>query len=140
MQQEKYYECIVYKKLTTGFPLTLRNKCPVCRNIEFRNIYEKQRLNKLMKKELQAKHKKVQEKIKSTGTNYEDIDDDDISCSDDNKDEDFVPQASAKDTSSKWNLSISLSKTMVPKKKKIGDIESDDDNVLKRSKVLDMGI
>ena len=29
---------------------------------------------------------------------------------------------------------------MVPKKKKIRDIESDDDNVLKRSKVLDMGI
>ena len=29
---------------------------------------------------------------------------------------------------------------MVPKKKKIGDIEKDDDNVLKRSKVLDMGI
>ena len=62
MQQEKYYECIVYKKLTTGFPLTLRNKCPVCRNIEFRNIYEKQRLNKLMKKELQAKHKKCKKK------------------------------------------------------------------------------
>ena len=29
---------------------------------------------------------------------------------------------------------------MVPKKKKIRDIEKDDDNVLKRSKVLDMGI
>lgn len=66
MQQEKYYECIVCKKLTTGFPVTLRNKFPVCRNIEFRNMYEKQRLNKLTKKELQAKHKKVQEKIKST--------------------------------------------------------------------------
>ena len=139
MQQEKY-ECIVCKKLNTGFPVNLRNKCPVCRNIELRNMYEKQRLNKLMKKELQAKHKKVQEKIKSTGTNYEDIYDDDILYSDDNKDEDFVPQASAKDTSSKWNLSISFSKTMVPKKKKIGDIEKDDDNVLKRSKVLDIGI
>lgn len=62
MQQEKYYECIVYKKLTTGFPLTLRNKCPVCRNIEFRNIYEKQRLNKLMKKSYKQNIKKCKKK------------------------------------------------------------------------------
>ena len=84
MQQEKSYECIVCKKLTTAFPVTPRNKCLVCRNIELRNMYEKQRFTKLKKKELQAEQKKLQAKIKSTGIDYEDIYDDDISCSDDN--------------------------------------------------------
>ena len=44
--------------------------------------------------------------------------DDDILCSDDNRDEDFVPETPAKGTSSKRKLSIFFSKTIVPKKKK----------------------
>ena len=44
--------------------------------------------------------------------------DDDILCSDDNRDEDFVPQTPAKGTSSKRKLSILFSKTIVQKKKK----------------------
>ena len=44
--------------------------------------------------------------------------DDDILCSDDNRDEDFVPETPAKGTSSKRKLSILFSKTIVQKKKK----------------------
>lgn len=44
--------------------------------------------------------------------------DDDILCSDDNRDEDFVHQTPAKGTSSKRKLSILFSKTIVQKKKK----------------------
>ena len=44
--------------------------------------------------------------------------DDDILCSDDNRDEDFVPETPAKGTSSKRKLSIFFSKTIVPKKNK----------------------
>ena len=43
--------------------------------------------------------------------------DDDILCSDDNRDEDFVPETPAKGTSSKRKLSILFSKTIVQKKK-----------------------
>ena len=52
MQQEKTYECVSCKKLTTGYPATLQQKCLLCRNIELRQLYEKNRLQKLIKKEL----------------------------------------------------------------------------------------
>ena len=100
-------------------------------------MYEKQRFTKLTKKELQAEQKKLQAKIKSTGTDYEDIYDDDISCSDDNWDEDFVPEMPATGTLSKRKLSIFFSKTTVPKKIKSEGNESadeDDDDAVEINK------
>ena len=56
--------------------------------------------------------------------------DDDILCSDDNRDEDFVPETPAKGTSSKRKLSILFSKTIVQKKKKNpeGNESADEDD------------
>ena len=91
MNQEKTYECRNCKKLTTGFPTVLRNKCLLCRNMELRQNYEQTRLKTLKKKELIIEHKKLLAKIKSTGEENEEILDDDISLSDNDKDEDYVP-------------------------------------------------
>ena len=51
------YECVVCKKMTEGFPATLRRKCLVCRNLELETRYKKNRLEMSSKKELVERHK-----------------------------------------------------------------------------------
>ena len=92
---EKTYECRSCKKLTVGFPATYRNQCLECRVLDMRSMYERERLTKLAKKELQAEHKKLQRKIRKLDE-YE-LCDDDISETDyQSQDENYVAETPQK--------------------------------------------
>lgn len=87
---EKSYECRTCKKLCVGFPATYRNKFMEWRLLEMRTLYERGRLSKLGKRELELEHRKLQKKIMNID-NYEVLDDD-ISNSEHSSDKDFVPE------------------------------------------------
>ena len=88
---EKWYECISCKKMTKGLPATLWNKCLMHRNIELESRYRQQKYEQLTKKELQAEHRKLMEKLK--GDVEEHYESDTISEQDDNSnDPEFVPE------------------------------------------------
>ena len=88
---EKWYECISCKKMTKGLPATLRNKCLMCRNIELESRYRQQKYEQLTKKELQAEHRRLMEKLK--GDVEEHHESDSISeQDDDSNDPEFVPE------------------------------------------------
>ena len=88
---EKWYECISCKKMTKGLPATLRNKCLMCRNIELESRYMQQKYEQLTKKELQAEHRRLMEKLK--GDVEEHHESDSISeQDDDSNDPEFVPE------------------------------------------------
>ena len=81
------YECVSCKKLTEGFPTTLRRKCLVCRNLELEMRYRKHFFDSFSKKELADCHRELIQKLKveedySDGLSENDNDSDDI---------DFVP-------------------------------------------------
>ena len=87
----KWYECISCKKMTKGLPTTLWNKCLMHRNIELESRYRQQKYEQLTKKELQAEHRKLMEKLK--GDVEEHYESDSISEQDDNSnDQEFVPE------------------------------------------------
>ena len=48
--------------MTKGFPVTLRNKCLVCRNMELQMMYKRKWYDSLTKKELALDHKKIDQK------------------------------------------------------------------------------
>ena len=58
------YECIECKKMTEGFPATLRRKCLVCRNTELEMRYRKRKFESFTKKELADRHKQLIEKLR----------------------------------------------------------------------------
>ena len=87
---EKTYECRTCKKLCVGFRATYRNKCMEWRLLEMRTLYERERLSKLRKRELELEHRKLQKKIMNTD-DYEVLDDD-ISNSENSSGKDFVPE------------------------------------------------
>ena len=90
-ETEKWYECISCKKMTKGLPATLWNKCLMHRNIELESRYRQQKYEQLTKKELQAEHRKLMEKLK--GDVEEHYESDTISEQDDNSnDPEFVPE------------------------------------------------
>ena len=94
------YECIECKKMTEGFPATLRRKCLVCRNTELEMRYRKRKFESFMKKELADRHKQLIGKLRD-----EDDYSDGFSEVDDNpKDEDFIPTTPAPQRSSKRKL------------------------------------
>ena len=49
---QKTYECRQCHTLTIGYPALYRNQCLACRNLEIRNIIEKERYRRLSKQEL----------------------------------------------------------------------------------------
>ena len=74
-----------------GLPATLWNKCLMHRNIELESRYRQQKYEQLTKKELQAEHRKLMEKLK--GDVEEHYESDTISEQDDNSnDPEFVPE------------------------------------------------
>ena len=82
------YECVVCKKMTEGFPATLRRKCLVYRNFELEMRYRKKRLEMCSKKELPDCHKALLAKLRDEDIDYSDS----FSENDDNKDdEDYIP-------------------------------------------------
>lgn len=94
------YECMECKKMTEGFPATLRRKCLVCRNTELEMRYRKRKFESFTKKELADRHKQLIEKLRD-----EDDYSDGFSEVDDNpKDEDFIPTTPAPQRSSKRKL------------------------------------
>ena len=58
--------------MTKGMPATLRNKSLLCRNIELENRYRQRKYEQFTKEELQAEHKRLNEKLK--GCEDEDYD------------------------------------------------------------------
>ena len=94
------YECIECKKMTEGFPATLRRKCLVCRNTELEMRYRKRKFESFTKKELADRYKQLIEKLRD-----EDDYSDGFSEVDDNpKGEDFIPTTPAPQRSSKRKL------------------------------------
>ena len=85
---EKTYECKTCKKLCVGFSATYRYQCMECKLLEMRNLYERERLSKLGKKELEIEHRILQKKIRKIDK-YE-MYDDDISQTDQCSDKDYV--------------------------------------------------
>ena len=115
---QQTYKCRQCHKMTTGYPALYRNKCLECRNLEMRNIIEKERMGRLMKKELVQENKKLTDKMR----NLQDIDlfDNDVS-SDENFQEDpnFVPPLP--------HLKKSKSLTNTPGEKNISEISDIED-------------
>ena len=113
------YECIECKKMTEGFPATLRRKCLVCRNTELEMRYRKRKFESFTKKELADRHKQLIEKLRD-----EDDYSDGFSEVDDNpKDEDFIPTTPAPQRSSKRNCLIFRKNKIINDKKKRKEIK-----------------
>ena len=91
---EKTYECRTCKKLTVGFPTTYRSQCLECRVLEMRNIYERERLGVLGKRELEMEHSRLQKKIRRIDV-YE-MCDDDISQSEKSSSTHYVAETPVK--------------------------------------------
>lgn len=93
---EKRYECVQCKQITKELPATLRNKCLVCRNVELESRYRQRKYKQFTKKELQAEHRGLNEKLKGdvTDQDYESVNDSDgISEKDiDRDDPEFIPE------------------------------------------------
>ena len=113
---EKTYECRTCKKLCFGFPATYRNQCTQCRVLEMRNIYKRERLMILGKRELEIEHRKLQRKLRKVDE-YE-MCDDDISQSDKSSDTDYVPETPVKKTVSSLTQSSRKRKTQTKDRKK----------------------
>ena len=89
---QKTYECRQCYKLTIGYPALYRNQCLACRNLEIRNIIEKERYRRLSKQELVQEYKKFTEKM----PNLKDVDlfDNDISSPENFEDDpDCLPES-----------------------------------------------
>ena len=91
---EKTYECRTCKKLTVGFPTTYRSQCFECRVLEMRNIYDRERLGVLGKRELEMEHSRLQKKIRRIDV-YE-MCDDDNSQSEKSSSTHYVPETPVK--------------------------------------------
>ena len=91
---EKTYECRTCKKLTVGFPTTYRSQCLECRVLEMRNIYDRERLGVLGKRELEMEHSRLQKKIRRIDV-YE-MCDDDKSQSEKSSSTHYVPETPVK--------------------------------------------
>lgn len=93
---EKWYECVQCKQITKELPATLRNKCLVCRNVELESRYRRRKYKQFTKKELQAEHRGLNEKLKGdvTDQDYESVNDSDgISEKDSDRDDpEFIPE------------------------------------------------
>ena len=91
---EKTYECRTCKKLTVGFPTTYRSQCLECSVLEMRNIYDRERLGVLGKRELEMEHSRLQKKIRRIDV-YE-MCDDDNSQSEKSSSTHYVPETPVK--------------------------------------------
>ena len=78
-----------------GFPATCRNQCLECRVLDMWSMYERERLTKLAKKELQDEHKKLLRKIRKLDA-YELCDDDINETDDQSQDENYVAETPQK--------------------------------------------
>ena len=114
---EKTYECRTCKKLCVGFWATYRNKCMEWRLLEMRTLYERERLSKLRKRELELEHRKLQKKIMNID-DYEVLDDD-ISNSENSSGKDFVPETPVR----KRAASLTSLKVTKRRKEKTGSEE-----------------
>ena len=89
---QKTYECRQCHKLTIGYPALYRNQCLAWRNLEIRNIIEKERYRTLSKQELVQENKKLTDKMR----NLKDVDlfDNDISSPESFEDDpDYLPES-----------------------------------------------
>ena len=91
---EKTYECRTCKKLCVDFHATYRNQCMQCQVLRMRNIYKREKLGVLRKRELEMEHRRLQKKIRKIDE-YE-MCDDDISQSEKSSDEDYVEETPVK--------------------------------------------
>ena len=82
------------KKMSTGFAATFRNQCMEFRLLDMKQTYERKRLSQLGEKELEAEHRRLQRIIRKPDDC--ELYDDDISESDESKNEGYVVETSAK--------------------------------------------
>ena len=138
---EKTYECRTCRKLSVGFPATYRNKCMEYRLLEMQTLYEKERLSKLGKRELELEHRRLQKKIMNID-NYKVLDDD-ISHSEHSSDKDFVPETPVRKRAASFT---SLKVTKRRKEKTDSEEESkkegedSEDSVQEKSKMEGTGL
>ena len=122
---EKPYDCKTFKKLCIGFPATCRNQHMECRLLDLRNLYERERLSKLGKKELETEHKRLQRKIRKID-DYE-LCDDDISESDKSADQNYVEATPVKRKKSSLIQKLGVRTTeRKERKKKQGQTSEED--------------
>lgn len=91
---EKTYKCRTCKKLCVGFPATYRNQYIECRVLEMRNIYKRERLGVLGKREPEMEHSRLHKNIRKIDV-YK-MCDDDISQSQKSSDADYVQKTLVK--------------------------------------------
>ena len=82
------------QKMCIGFPATYRNQCMECRVLEMRNIYERDRVGRFGKRELEVEHRRLQKKLRKV--NVYDLYDADISESDPCNDDNYVEETPVK--------------------------------------------
>ena len=82
------------QKMCIGFPATYRNQCMECRVLEMRNIYERDRVGRFGKRELEVEHRRLQKKLRKV--NVYDLYDADISESDPSNDDNYVEETPVK--------------------------------------------
>ena len=82
------------QKMCIGFPATYRNQCMECRVLEMRNIYERDRVGRFGKRELEVEHRRLQKKLRKV--NDYDFYDNNISEIDPSTDDNYVKETPVK--------------------------------------------
>ena len=113
---EKTYECKTCKKFWIGFPATYYNQCMECRLVDMQNLYKRERLSKIRKKELEIEHRRLQTKIRKIDDH--ELCDDDISESNKYADQNYIEATSAKRKKSSLAQKLGGRTTEIKERKK----------------------
>ena len=113
---EKTYECKTCKKFWSGFPATYYNQCMECRLVDMQNLYKRERLSKIRKKELEIEHRRLQTKIRKIDDH--ELCDDDISESNKYADQNYIEATPAKRKKSSLAQKLGGRTTEIKERKK----------------------